>query len=95
MDVLSFVLALAPILWLVAVLLVLKWPAWRAAAGSLVIACLLAATWWALPIDNVATAALEGFLMALWPIVIVIIAAVFTYNVTVHTSGMETIKAML
>ena len=29
-----------------------------------------------------ATAALEGFAMALWPIVIVIIAAVFTYNLT-------------
>ncbi len=95
MDVLSFVLALAPILWLVAVLLVLKWPAWRAAAGSLVIACLLAATWWALPIDNVATAALEGFLMALWPIVVVIIAAVFTYNLCVRTGAMDTISRMI
>lgn len=95
MDVLSFVLALAPILWLVAVLLVLKWPAWRAAAGSLVIACLLAATWWGLPVDNVATAALEGFLMALWPIVVVIIAAVFTYNLCVRTGAMDTISRMI
>lgn len=95
MDVLSFVLALAPILWLVAVLLILKWPAWRAAAGSLVIACLLAATWWGLPVDNVATAALEGFLMALWPIVVVIIAAVFTYNLCVRTGAMDTISRMI
>ena len=95
MDVLSFVLALAPILWLVAVLLVLKWPAWRAAAGSLVIACLLAATWWGLPVDNVATVALEGFLMALWPIVVVIIAAVFTYNLCVRTGAMDTISRMI
>ncbi len=95
MDVLSFVLALAPILWLVAVLLVLKWPAWRAATGSLVIACLLAATWWGLPVDNVATAALEGFLMALWPIVVVIIAAVFTYNLCVRTGAMDTISRMI
>jgi lactate permease len=33
--------------------------------------------------------------MAIWPIVIVIIAAVFTYNLTVHTGAMEKIKGML
>ncbi|MBM6683429.1 L-lactate permease [Collinsella intestinalis] len=95
MDALSFVLALAPILWLVAVLLLLKWPAWRAALGSLVIACLLAVLWWHQPLTYVGTAVLEGFLMALWPIVIVIIAAVFTYNLCVSTGAMDTIGRMI
>ena len=33
--------------------------------------------------------------MALWPILIVIIAAIFTYNVCVFTGKMEVIKRML
>lgn len=95
MDVLSFVLALVPILWLVVVLLVFRWPAWRAAAGSLVLSCVLAALWWHLGALEVATAVAEGFLMALWPIVIVIIAAVFTYNLCVRTGAMDVIGRMI
>lgn len=94
-DVLSFVLALVPILWLVVALLLLKWPAWRAALGTLVIAAALALTWWQLPVREVGTAALEGFLMALWPIVLVIIAAVFTYNLCVSTGAMDVIGSMI
>lgn len=95
MDVLSFVLALVPILWLVVVLLVFRWPAWRAAAGSLVLSCVLAALWWHLGALEVVTAVAEGFLMALWPIVIVIIAAVFTYNLCVRTGAMDVIGRMI
>lgn len=95
MEALLFVLALAPIIWLVVMLLVCKWPAWKAAIGSFVIAALLGALVWGLPADQVANASLEGFLMALWPIIIVIIAAVFTYNLCVSTGAMDTICAMI
>lgn len=95
MDAAAFVLALVPILWLVVVLLVFKWPAWKAAIGSFIISCLLAALVWKLPVDQVATASLEGFLMALWPIVLVIIAAVFTYNLCVSTGAMDVIGSMI
>ncbi len=92
---LMFILALMPVIWLVVALCGLKMEAYRASIGALAIAAILAlAVWQASPL-NVATAALEGFLMALWPIVLVIIAAVFTYNLTVHTGAMETIKGML
>ena len=82
MDVAAFLLALVPIIWLVVMLLCFKWPAWKAAIGSFVLSCLLAFAWWHLPAAQIATASLEGFLMALWPIVLVIIAAVFTYNLS-------------
>lgn len=95
MDFASFLLALVPILWLVVVLLVFKWPAWKAAIGSFVLSALLAFFWWHLPADQVATASLEGFLMALWPIVLVIIAAVFTYNLCVRTGAMDVIGHMI
>ena len=90
-----FVLALAPIIWLVIALCGLHMEAYVASLGALVVAAACAMLGWGMTPINMATAALEGFAMAIWPIVIVIIAAVFTYNVTVHTSGMETIKAML
>lgn len=90
-----FVLALAPIIWLVIALCGLHIEAWLASAGALVVAAVCAALGWGMTPVNIGTAALEGFAMAIWPIVIVIIAAVFTYNLTVHTSAMESIKAML
>lgn len=90
-----FVLALTPILWLVCALMLLKWEAYKAALGALVVALVVAPLGWHMSLINLSTAALEGFLMALWPIVIVIIAAVFTYNLTVATGAMEHIKAML
>ncbi|WP_298070727.1 L-lactate permease [uncultured Faecalibaculum sp.] len=92
---LLFVLGLCPILWLILALLVLKWPTWKAAVGSALLAALEAMLVWKLPALNTGTAALEGILMALWPIVVVIIAAVFTYNLCVKTGAMETIKSML
>lgn len=49
MDAVSFLLALVPILWLIIVLLVFKWPAWKAAIGSFVLSALLALFWWHLP----------------------------------------------
>ena len=90
-----FVLALAPIIWLVIALCGMHMQAHVASVGAFVVAVACAMVGWHMSAINVATAALEGFAMALWPIVIVIIAAVFTYNLTVHTGAMETIKRML
>ena len=95
MEFLNFLLALLPILWLVVALTVFKWPTFKAAIGSLVISAILAITKWQMPINNMASAALEGFAMALWPIILVIIAAVFTYNLTLKTGAMEIIKQMI
>lgn len=90
-----FILALLPILWLILALTVLKWPTFKAAIGSLILSMLLAFAYWKMPIDQIASAALEGFLMALWPIILVIIAAVFTYNLTLRTKAMDVIKQMI
>lgn len=92
---LKFLLGLLPILWLILALILLKWPTWKAAIGSMVIAALEAILIWKLPVLNTGTAILEGFLMALWPIVVVIVAAVFCYNLTVKTGAMDVIKGMM
>ena len=48
-----------------------------------------------MPLTDVMTGTLEGALMAIWPILGVIVSAIFAYNLTVHTGGMEKIKSML
>lgn len=63
--------------------------------GSFALSCVLAFAWWHLPVVQIATASLEGFLMALWLIVLVIIAAVFTYNLCVRTGAMDVIGSMI
>ena len=95
MNFLFFLLGLCPILWLIFALIVLKWPTPRAAFGSLLLSILLGIFIWKLNALEALSAALEGGLMALWPIILVIIAAIFTYNLTVRTGNMETIKAMM
>ena len=91
----NFVLALVPIAWLVVALIGLKIPTYKAALSSLVICLVLAMIVKHMPVLDALTATIEGFLFALWPIVVVIIAAVFAYNITVHTGAIETIKVML
>ena len=90
-----FLLALLPILWLVVALCFLKLQAHIASIGAMVVAFIEGIAIWGLSLSNAATAALEGFAMALWPIVLVIIAAVFTYNLTVYTGAMDIIKRMI
>ena len=95
MNFIYFILGLCPILWLIFALTVLNWPTYKAAFGSLLISALLSIAIWQQSFLNTATAACEGFLMALWPIIVVIIAAVFTYNLSLRTRGMEIIKQMI
>ncbi len=90
-----FILGLLPILWLALALMALKMPTYKAALGSLILSIVLSILFWHSSILDTATAAIEGFLMALWPIILVILAAVFTYNLSCHTKGMDIIKQMI
>lgn len=90
-----FLLGLLPIIWLVIALCVLKMQAHIASIGAFVVAFIEAIFIWDMPFMHAATATLEGIAMALWPIVLVIIAAVFTYNLTVYSGAMNIIKRMI
>ena len=50
---------------------------------------------WGLAPLSAASAVLEGILNGIWPICLVIMSALFTYNLTVETGAMEKIKQML
>ncbi|MDD6651882.1 MAG: L-lactate permease, partial [Eggerthellales bacterium] len=91
----NFILAILPILWLLIALAALKMAAHKAMAITFAIAFVEAVVYWQLPAICALTASVEGVLNALWPICLVIIAALFIYNVTVRTGAMETIKSIL
>ena len=95
MSILQSVLTLLPILWLIVALAVLKIPGHKACLVALVIAAALALTLWHMPVIDCVTSALEGFAAALWPIILVIIAAIFTYNLSLRTGAMDVIKRLL
>lgn len=90
-----FFIALIPIVWLIVSLGVIKMPGYKAGPITLVIAILLAILIWKMPIGDALTATLEGIALGLWPIMLVIVGAVFTYNLSIHTKSMDVIKKMM
>ncbi|MFT8316215.1 MAG: L-lactate permease [Clostridium sp.] len=92
--VISFI-ALIPIVWLMISLVVLKMPGHKTCPVTLLITIILAVIVWKMPLAQSITASLEGAAMAIWPIMLVIIAAVFTYNLSVYTKSMDVIKKMM
>lgn len=92
---LLFTIAMVPILWLMISLGVLKLPAHKTCTITMAVTLILAILIWKMPFIAAVTAGLEGVMLGLWPIMIVIIASIFTYNVAVYTKSLDVIKRML
>lgn len=92
---LLFCIALIPIVWLMVSLGVVKTPGYKATPVTLLITFILSVLVWKMPIADAAKAGLEGAASAIWPIILVIIAAVFIYNLSLHTKSMDVIKKMM
>lgn len=90
-----FILAIIPIIWLIVSLGVMKLPAHKTCFFTVILTIVISLVFWKMPMLNVATAILEGVAVALWPILLVIVAALFTYNLAVETKTMDTMKNML
>lgn len=88
-------IALIPILWVIISLGVFKIPAHKSCTIALALSVVFAVLAWKMDISSAAFAVLEGGLLGLWPIMIVIIAALFTYNLSLYTKSMDVIKRML
>lgn len=91
----KFAIALLPIIWLIISLGVMRMPAARACVIGLVLTIVLAIFSFKLPVLDTMTGALEGIIMGIWPIMFVIVMALFAYNVTTESGGMKTIQNML
>lgn len=91
----KFIFALIPIVLLIISLTALKMPAAKAAVISLILAIILAITAFQLPVVDTLTGTLEGILGGLFPIVYIIVAAMFTSKVTFKSGAMQKIQDML
>lgn len=88
-------LACLPILWLIVSLMGSFIKTWMATVLALVMTLILALFLWRMPVFNAATAIVEGMAVGMWPIALVVITAIFTYNLSVKTKNMDIIKKML
>ena len=84
-----------PIVWLFVSLCVLRLPGHVACPCGLALAAALALSVMGAAPGEVASAAFEGLLFALWPILLAIIAAMVLYRYSVETGGMDRIKGLL
>ena len=89
---LSFVVALLPIAAVLILLGVFKRPAWQAALSGLVIAFAIAVTLWGMPVRLAAAAALDGAVFALWPVMWIVINALFLYNIAVASGRFDAFR---
>lgn len=92
---LLFLLAVLPIIFLIFTLGIVKMSGYKACILAMILTVLEVLFVFKAPIINVVTGTIEGIAMAIWPICLVIVAAVFTYNLVVYTKKIETIKDML
>jgi lactate permease len=90
-----FLLALIPIAGLLLALGVFKAPAHWATPATWLVGAALAWTFWGFGPDKILGASIEGAAFAAWPILLVIVAAIFTYKLAELTGALETIKTML
>ncbi|UER67763.1 lactate permease LctP family transporter [Borrelia sp. BU AG58] len=91
----DFMKALTPIILIIFGLGVLKKPAYCVVLTCLAVTVAIVLFDKNLGITNTSLAILEGAIMGVWPIVTVIIAAIFTYKMSEHQNDMKIIKSML
>src|SRR5580698_7569959 len=92
---LSVLVAILPVATVLVLLGILKRPAWQAALGGLVVGLLIASTVWALPAQIALSSALNGATFALWPVMWIVINALFLYNIAVSSGRFDAFRAWI
>jgi len=92
---LSFLVAILPVATVLVLLGIMKRPAWQAALGGLVVGLLIASTVWALPAQIALSSALNGAVFALWPVMWIVINALWVYNIAVASGRFDAFRAWI
>ncbi|MDR2173115.1 MAG: lactate permease LctP family transporter [Burkholderiales bacterium] len=91
----STLAAALPLLFFIVALVVFRWRLHWAAAGTLLLAAVIAVTVYGMPMMSVAAAVFYGFGYGLWPIVWIITGVVFLYRLTVKSGQFELVRASI
>lgn len=94
-EYISFLLGIIPLAALIILILKIKMPIHLSVLISLALTWIIAALYWHTPLQNLAFSSLYGVLKGLWPIVIVILAAIYGYNLMTQNGSMNVIKNAL
>lgn len=92
---LQVILAVIPIAWLIISMTAFKMSGFNACGIGLIITAVECIAIYGMGVMEVATGALEGACAAVWPIGIIMFGAMFVYNLSLRTGGMDVIKNML
>ena len=95
LDYFSFFLAVLPLAALIILILLVKAPIHYATLLTLALIIALAMWHWHKPVPIIAESVLYGAIKGLWPIVLIILAAIYSYNLMIRTGSMEIIKNVL
>ena len=88
----NLVLAIIPVLLLIILMAFFKMSGDKSSVISLVVTMLIAFFGFHFPVDDLLFSFLYGALKAVSPILIIILMAIFSYNVLLKTEKMEIIK---
>ena len=92
---LSFLVAVLPIATVLVLLGILKRPAWQAALAGLIVGLIIAVTVWGLPAHIAFAAAANGAVFALWPVMWIVVNALFVYNIAVSSGRFDAFRAWI
>ena len=88
----TLILAIIPVLLLIVLMAFFKMSGDKSSIISLIVTMLIALFGFAFSVDNLFYSFLYGALKAVSPILIIILMAIFSYNVLLKTEKMEIIK---
>lgn len=92
---LLFLLGLTPLLTMIILILKVKMPIHYAVLSTLFITLILATSFWHTSVQDLGYAVVYGAIKGLWPIVIVILAAIYSYNLMNATKSMNMLRNVL
>ncbi|MDN5901269.1 MAG: L-lactate permease [Brachybacterium sp.] len=92
---LSSLVALLPLLTIFLTLGVLRWKAHWAGLAALGVAMLVAAIAYGMPVDLVALSATEGLAFGLFPIMWIVLNAIWLYELTVRSGRFEDLRSVI
>ncbi|WDL96132.1 L-lactate permease [Alicyclobacillus sp. ALC3] len=88
----SFLMGLIPIAVVLVLLGVVRAPAWISALSGLVVGCIIALVFWKIPGQMALSSIGEGAVFALWPVMWIVFAAMWLYNLSQRTGAFEQFK---
>ncbi|MBO2554320.1 L-lactate permease [Shewanella algae] len=94
-EYLLFSLGVLPLLVMILLILKIKMPIHQAVLITLLLTLVEATIFWHTPALTLGSAMAYGVIKGLWPIVIVILGAIFSYNLMLQTRSMEVLKNLL